>query len=356
MNKIKFSIIVLAIATIGIIFTSCQKEEQVFQNQETETTLEKPLLGVENCNATIKNGYISFKTVADVNAYYKYLETHSDDDIDAMETQNNFISFDRKIESILREYEILNENENTTMNEIIAFRAQYKQYITITDEDYFPNIDGISNRLINSEGYLQVGEDISKYVKQNIYTTNIDNINLLETDSFSNELISKSEVKITEIEPTTTGRISSFYNTGAHNASQYDKRKCRRWHKTTSSVRYFQQFRFSGYQTGTATASVGYRYYLKNMKRGWTGIWYGQSRSSRNQGNYQSAYNGSGSYNHYNNSVSVSRTYNAHWWWTAYDNGYYQAYQWAIGQFSTAYGWVEGTVTYDVCGTRTWSY
>jgi hypothetical protein len=290
--------------------------------------------------------------------YYKYLETHSDDDIDKLELQNNFISYSRKVESILREYEILNENKETTRDEIIAFREKYKLYITITDEDFFPNIEGISNRLINSEGYIQVGDDISKYVNQKIYTTNIDNINLLENKSFSNELINESQVKIIKIEPNTDdNRITAQINDGVHSASHVEKHKCRRWHKTTISIKYFKSVRMPGYgQSGYITASVGYHYYLKNMKRGWTGIWYGQSRQSRNQGSYQSAYNGSGSYNDYSNSVTTSRTYNAHWWWTAYNGNYYDAYVWAGGYFTSAYGWVEGTVTYDVCGTRTWSY
>lgn len=353
--KIRVSAIILMVAILAITVTSCQKEEQIFEAQGNESVLDKPLVGVENCSATIKNGFIAFKSVEDINAYYKYLETHSEEDIDNMEKQNAFMSYNRKIENILREYEVLNEDRNTTMEDILAFREKYKQYITITDEDFFPNIEGLSDRLINPAGYMQVGEAVSKYVNQNIYTTGVENFNLLENNSFSSELISKSEVKVIEMEPSSTDRVNAMNSPGNHTAYLYDKRKCRRWHKTTASVKAYSFANLSGYYYHFVTCQFGYRYQLKNMKRGWTGIWYGQSRYSRNQGNYTGS-NGTGSFNDANHSVNVSRSYNVKYLWAPYTTPS-DAANWYNDMFiAYAHGYIEGTVFYDVCGSRTWNY
>lgn len=162
------------------------------------------------------------------------------------------------------------------------------------------------------------------------------------------------------MEPSNTDRVYALYSNGNHRADHIDKRKCGKWRKTTITIREYHETRlhsytYGNYSYGYATSAIGYHYYLKNLKRGWTGIWYGKARASRNQGNYISPGN-NGSFNDYSNSITTSRNYIARYAWTYYAN-YSDAYQWSGEEMlQYAHGYIEGTVYYDVCGSRTWSY
>jgi len=107
---------------------------------------------------------------------------------------------------------------------------------------------------------------------------------------------------------------------------------------------------------GNMYCSAGFNYHLKNMKRGWTSIWYGQTRGSNNSGYYHSSYNGFTTFSHSDYSVNVNRTYNAHTWTEEWNSDPIGAQLWASSIFSNVWAYVAGTVSYDVCGPRTFYY
>src|SRR5690606_8129502 len=98
--------------------------------------------------------------------------------------------------------------------------------------------------------------------------------------------------------------------------------------------------------------SAGFTYYLKNMKRGWTGIWYGQTRASTNAGYYHSSYNSYTNYNNYDYSTTVNRTYNQRTWSKPWNQDIEGAHYWANGIFSGLWAYVAGTADFDVCGPK----
>ncbi len=350
-NKLS-AIALLAIIAITTLNVGCKKDAQVIDTNVQELS-NKKLQGVENCTAMVSNdGFLSFESEEDLNEYYKFLETHNDQEIDELEARNGFMSYSRKVETILREYEILNENKETKMEEILSFRKQYEDYLKITDEDFFLKIEGLGNRIVNQDGYVQIANNIFKYEGTDIYNTDEQNLKLLKSSNYSSNLISKSETKIHELKPRT--RQVNQWQQDDFTTQQ----KCGRWHRTYSSLKFYASGPSTpGYgQTGLMYCSAGFSYYLKNMKRGWTGVWYGQSRASRFQGYHHASYNGYVNFNHPSNSVTVSRTYNSRTWSAVWNNDPWGAQQWANGIFNGLWAYVAGTVTYDVCGTKTYNY
>src|SRR5690606_13840785 len=158
-NNYKLALIAL-IAIILPLVHSCKKTA-ISQDIKSQNS-SQALSGLTNCNAKIINDYIAFDSIQDMNEYFIYLETHTTEEINQLEQDNGFISYDRKVEEILRAYEILNEDSTTSMQQILDFRTQYQDYLTITDEDFFLKIEGFSNRIVNKDGYLQIGDDFFK--------------------------------------------------------------------------------------------------------------------------------------------------------------------------------------------------
>jgi hypothetical protein len=109
-------------------------------------------------------------------------------------------------------------------------------------------------------------------------------------------------------------------------------------------------------QTGNVTVAVGFEYYLKNLKRGWTGIWYGETRTSTFQGSHDASYPLYQTFNDVNTSISHTKIYNWSNWYTPWLNDPYGALVWANGITANIWAYVTGTVTYDVCGSKTHQY
>lgn len=352
-SRAKLSTIVfLSVFGLGTMLTGCEKDEQITEMQESAKTSTKALSGIPNCEAIITNGYLSFKSEDDLNTYFKYLEMHTDREVDALEAKNGFMSYSRKVEMILRQYEILNENRSTKMEEILSFRKKNEDYLTITDEDFFLKIEGLFNRVVNQDGYVQIANNFFKYEGTTVYSTLKENAELLKRSDYSSGLVSKIETEVRTVK-TNTRQVNQWQQ------GQFTtKIKCGRWHRTHSYLKFYASGPSTpAYgQTGLMYCSAGFKYYLKNMKRGWTGIWYGQSRESRFQGYYHSSYNGFTNFNDYNHSVTVSRTYNARTWANVWKNDPVGAQLWANKVFYGMWAYVAGTVTYDVCGTKTYTY
>ncbi len=343
------NLVAIAALVATTVLVGCKKEKVVVSPGSTvQQIAPQPLAGVPNCNATVNNGHLSFATQADVQAYHTYLETHSNTEINELEERNNFISLIRKMQIILNEYEALNEKRETTMQEILAFRELHKDYVTITDDDFYPNIKGFSNRLISPNGYVQVGGRLSKYVGQDIYTTNVDNAALLALGSYTNSLVHHSQVKVVKMKKNTRqlNQWENFY--------RYDISKCSRWHSTQLDIEFYALTDYD-WVSGNATASCGFNYFLKNKKRGWTGIWYAHTRPSSNQGYYGAAYSTIVNYNDVANSNFVYKSYCGNTWTANFSNGT-AAQQWANGVLGNTWAFMTGTVTYNVCGTKTWTY
>ena len=341
----------LAIAA-STIFVACKKDEV----KTTESG--KTIAGLKNCNARLINDYFAFDSVQDMNNYVVYLETHSTEQINQLEQTNGFLSYDRHVEQILRGYELLNEDSTTTMQQILAFRTQHQNYLTITDEDFFLKIEGISNRVVNKDGYLQIGNDFFKYVGKTIYRTKVENKQLLYDANYTNNLVTKTEMQ--ELQPNGVGgaglKTTAVNQWG--NKKHETRLHCDRFHQTNIEVKFYAQGpSMPAYgATGLVYCSAGFNYYLKNMKRGWTGVWYGQARASTNTGTFHSSYNGYTTFSHPDNSITVNRIYNSKTWTKTWDQSPENAVYWANEKFSTLWAYVAGTVYFDVCGSRNWAY
>jgi hypothetical protein len=103
-------------------------------------------------------GILKFDSEKDIKDYFTFLEKHSDQEVDSFEKSIGFVSYERKVNDILKAYEILNDDLNSKklldLEIIQKFRTKHEKYIKITDDDFFLLIEGMYRRLVNEEGYL----------------------------------------------------------------------------------------------------------------------------------------------------------------------------------------------------------
>lgn len=340
----------MAILGIAIFTISCNKNK-VIQEEISSSNVKKEISSIANCKVSLTEDMLAFESEEDLNGYMKFLESHSTTEIDKFERDNSFESNARKTENILKEYEILNEKQNVTKDEISKFRTRYADFVTFTDDDFDLKIEGLFNRVVNQFGYVQIGNVVYKFVGLNIYNTNIENIQELRNSNYSSNLISKATTQKVELKKS---RVVNQWQNKVHNnvtdcGNKRDIKIDITFYATGPSTPAYGQ-------SGNMFCSAGFSYKLKNRKRGWTGIWYGESRSSTNAGFYHASYNPYTNYSDYDYSVNVDRTYNARTWSAVWNNDPVGAQLWANGIFNNLWAYVNGTVTYDMCGTKTWTY
>lgn len=181
------------------IFTVACKKNKAIQDKLPALANKNIITSLANCNVSLTEDMLTFESHEDLNEYVKFLETHSTNEIDRFETDNSFESYSRKTESILKEYEKLNEKQSVTSSEISEFRIKYADFITFSDEDFDFKIEGLFNRVVNQYGYVQIGNIVYKFEGLNVYNTNVENIQLLRNSNYSSNLISKATTQKTEL-------------------------------------------------------------------------------------------------------------------------------------------------------------
>ncbi len=345
-------IVVFIIAIGGITVQSCKKGHSLDDQDNSNI-----LIDVPNCNAKIEDGILKFETYKDVIHYREYISKLSYEEINELEVRNGFQSYERKVNDLLIDYEKLNEDSSQTTQKIMSFRQKYSDYLTISDTDFNANIIGLDNRLINSDGYLIVDTFISRYIKNNIYTTSINNKQLLTLKKFKDKKVSITEIEKHEILSNQSNKVerhNPFYFT--------NNKKCGRWRKTKISLYFYTGGGYPAWgQVGYMTLYCGYAYSLKNLKRGWTGVWYGESRYSKNEGYHDASYRQFHRYNHtWSSSISPSYTYNHGFWQSSQivgDPGTGIVWTlWKDSILNSIWSYMDGTVTYDLCGYKNVSY
>jgi hypothetical protein len=347
--------IILAISIIALFALACNKAENIEQNKSTnlKKTRTNPvqITEIPECKVSISDGMLIFDSEIDVDRYYQYLSTKTIDEIFQFEVRNGFKSYTREVDLILKAYELLNENVNTQLSDIHNFWNSNSQYIEFTDEDYNEKIIGLHNSIINKDGLVQIGKLVLKHVGNIIYATNDINIDLLINNNYSSNLVTQSVTKSYEMKKT---RSVSVW----HDASFEKTVDCTRKRKTTSSLSFYGQGPSmpAYYQVGNIIVSSGFTYKLKNLKRGWTGVWYGEARPSNFTGYYHRAYSPFTTFDNPDNISNVSRVYNLKTWTKPWDNDAAGAIIWGNSQINTSWAYVAGTVTYDVCGENTHTY
>lgn len=341
-------LILLLLAVLPLV-QSCTKKEATPSEIKNNT---QKINGIADCAFRLSNDYLVFDSHKDLDKYYQFLQTHQTQEINQFEVNNQFTSYSRKVENILKDYEILCESDNVTLDQIHNFQSENQKYVTITDEDFFLKIDGISNRIVNPDGYVQVGNRFFKHVGMTIYCTSIENKELLLNDNYTSNLVSQITVKKHSqgvASPGKTNQLNMWQSINNTTSSL-----CKQWHRTVMSMEFYTAG--PGYDTwNTAELYVSFRYQIKNHKRNSLLIWYPDSRWSNNTGNYHSSINPYTNYNDNDNTAFVDRLYNYH----AFTNGFIPQSvlnAWANGIYASMWAYVAGVSTFDVCGQKTVTY